>query len=315
MTATLLHGDCLELMKTLPDKSIDLFLCDLPYGCLKVPRSKEWMEQYGRTESGSLGGCDWDVKINLEEFWTQVERLMKDDHTPILHFCSTKFGNDLINSKPSWFRYDLIWNKMRGISFLSANKMPMRSHELIYVFSKKGARYNRIDEVVDGKTAYKNTTLKQNSKNVYGMIENRLPREQPDGHRCVLSVIDVGVVGGSVYDCASEKRTNPIVRLPPREDGKRCAVSVIDSLGIVKKGKHPTQKPDDLYEWLIKRYSNEGDTILDPTAGSFSSVFTAVALGRNGIGMEMNDDFYNKANERASLLSGGSADVQIPTTE
>jgi site-specific DNA-methyltransferase (adenine-specific) len=70
---------------------------------------------------------------------------MKDDHTPVLMFCSTKFGNDLINSNPDWFRYDLVWDKMCGTSFLMANRMPMRSHEMVYVFAKKGARYYRKD--------------------------------------------------------------------------------------------------------------------------------------------------------------------------
>lgn len=247
MTATILHGDCLELMRTLPDRSIDLFLCDLPYGCLSAKRGGM---RVGVCPPDNPNGnivvvnkpCAWDVPIDLEQFWVQVERLMKDDHTPIIHFCNTRFGVDLINSNPKWFRYDLIWNKSNGVGFLSANKMPMRSHENIYVFAKKGARYTRVD--CEG---------------------------------CVKSVIDVANKKG--------------------------------------KGKHPTQKPDDLYRWLIERYSKEGDTILDPTAGSFASVFTAVSMGRDGIGMEMNDAFYNKANERASVLRGSPADIQIPTTQ
>jgi len=273
MTATILHGDCLELMKTLPDRSIDLFLCDLPYGCLG---KAAMVKHENGTDKTAYSSCDWDIKIDLASFWVQVERLMKDDHTPIIHFCSTKFGVDLINSNPKWFRYDLVWNKKRGISFLCANKMPMRSHELIYVFSKKGARYNRIDELVEGKTAYCRTQLKQNPDNIYG-ITDRLPRQQTDGRRCVMSVVDV--------------------------------------FSMCKKGQHPTQKPAELYKWLIERYSNEGDTILDPTAGSFASVFTAVSLGRDGIGMEMNDAFYNKANERAGFLRGSEADIQIPTLD
>jgi DNA modification methylase len=193
----------------------------------------------------------------LEAFWIQVERLMKDDHTPILHFCNTRFGYDLIKSKEKWFRYDLVWNKNRGVSFLLANKMPMKSHENIYVFAKKGATYYRKDIEVEGKTGYTTNQLKVNPENIYG-IENRLPRSQPDGTRCVLSVIDS-------YWC-------PLGR-----------------------ANHPTQKPADLYEWLIERYSKEGDTILDPTAGSFTSVFTATRMNRNAIGIEKDDAFYDKA--------------------
>ena len=253
MTATLLHGDCLELMKTLPDKSVDLFLCDLPYGCLG-PQKKGGGVPRENTE-GAFGGCPWDIPIDLEAFWVQVERLMKDDHTPILHFCNTRFGHELIKSKESWFRYDLVWNKIRGVGFLNVNKMPLRSHENIYVFAKKGARYNRVDEEVEGAKEYIDTRS-QIIHGVYG-DKKSLPRSSKEGVRCVKSVIEVK--------------------------------------GTASKGKHPTQKPADLYRWLIERYSKEGDTILDPTAGSFASVFTARDTGRNGIGIEMDKGFYDKA--------------------
>jgi len=252
MKLKLIHGDCLEEMKKLPDRSIDLFLCDLPYGCLSVPRTQKWMEQYGRTEDGSLGGCQWDVKINLEKFWEEVERLMKNDHTPIIHFCNTRFGYELIKSKENWFRYDLVWNKMRGVSFLSANKMPMKSHEMIYVFSKKGAKYNRVD------------------------IEGDFPNTNAGGSSRT-----------NVYNVVPGQRTS--------NEGKRCVLSVIDMPNDKKKGNHPTQKPIDIYKWLIERYSNPGDTILDATAGSFTSCKAALECGRQAIGIEKDEKFYNKA--------------------
>lgn len=234
MTATCLNGDCLELMKDLPDKSIDLFICDLPYGCLKA-------------------NCEWDVKIDLVQFWNQVKRLCKNDKTPVLMFCNTKFGFDLIASNPSWFRYDLVWNKNRGGNFLNANKNPMISHELIYVFSKKGSFYNRIDNIVEGKTAYHRAAYKI-KKGIYGekMIEEHNIK---DGTRCPLSVLN--------FNIKHDKR-------------------------------HPTAKAVPLLQWLIERYSNEGDTVLDPTAGSFNSGRASVELGRNYIGIEMDANFYEK---------------------
>jgi len=261
MAATLLRGDCLEVMKTLPDKSIDLFVCDLPYGCLaQEPRSvanptNQHRPGYAPTERK---GCAWDVKIDLPQFWDQVKRLCKDDHTPVLMFCSTKFGVELVNSNPEWFRYDLVWNKMRGVSFLTANKMPMRSHEMIYVFSKKGATYYRTD--VEGD--FPKSIAKNPRKNFY--TGDTMPNLLQDN------------------------------------TGKRCVLSIVDSSGYAtrKKGQHPTQKPDDLYRWLIERYSKEGDTVLDPTAGSFASVFTAQAMGRKAIGIEMDKGFYDKAASR-----------------
>lgn len=266
---TLLHGDCLDLMKTLPDKSIDLFVCDLPYGCLTNKLHADGTE--GKSKGGvraryidgkdtgttlnlkTVDVCAWDVPIDLAQFWVQVKRLCKNDHTPVLMFCSTKFGHDLITSNPDWFRYDLVWNKMRGVSFLSANKMPMRSHEMIYVFAKKGATYYRKD--IEGEPYFKKS--KEHECETYGGVK----RVEGDnkGTRCVLSVIDC-------YNKAGHTG-----------------------------GHHPTQKPEDLYEWLIERYSKPGDTVLDPTAGSFASVFTAERLGRTAIGIEKDKAFYDKA--------------------
>ena len=258
MKLKLIHGDCLEEMKKLPDRSVDLFLCDLPYGCLTQQKGAT---PFGRNTKGpSNSGCAWDIKIDLEAFWVQVERLMKDDHTPIIHFCSTKFGNDLINSKPKWFRYDLVWNKGNGVGFLSANKMPMRSHELIYVFSKKGARYNRIDIEGDFEKSHSRGKATQGNTNTYNGGQPLPIVETKDNTniRCVLSVIEC------------------------KRNGRQ-------------RGKHPTQKPDDLYKWLIERYSNKGDMILDATAGSFASCFTAIACDRQAIGIEKDEKFYNKA--------------------
>ena len=260
----LLHGDCLELMKTLPDKSIDLFVCDLPYGCLTSPRASVgagWRKEVERGEQKTLhreqkDTCAWDIPIDLTAFWVQVKRLCKDDRTPVLMFCSTKFGFDLYNSNPDWFRYDLVWDKGHGVSFLLANKMPMRSHEMVYVFSKKGANYNRVD--IEGDFPKWSVKREGQTAHAYGNAK-RTDTEGGEGKRCVLSVV-------------------PISQYKSRE-----------------KGQHPTQKPEDLYEWLITRYSKEGDTILDPTAGSFASCFTAERLGRNAIGMEMDKGFYDKA--------------------
>jgi site-specific DNA-methyltransferase (adenine-specific) len=265
-------------MKELPDKSVDLFVCDLPYGCLTQQKGAT---PFGRNTKGpSNSGCAWDIPIDLNAFWVQVKRLCKDDHTPVLMFCTARFGYELIKSNESWFRYDLVWSKTNAVGFLCANKMPMRSHELIYVFSKKGANYNRVDITGDFKGTSGGT----------------------------------GNIGGSVYGCADATRNNAIKRAGTRE-GVRCVKSVIEMSNKKGKGKHPTQKPDELYEWLIARYSKEGDTILDPTAGSFASCFTAERLGRNAIGIEMDDDFFTKAenkwNERQGRAAGGQ--LERPT--
>lgn len=256
MSIRILKGDCLEVMKTLPDASIDLFLCDLPYGCLSGRAIGKAAEDK-KLWSGASDGCSWDVKIDLEKFWKEVERLMKTEHTPIIHFCSTAFGHDLISSKKSWFRYDLVWSKSNAVGFLCANKMPMRSHEMIYVFSKKGATYKRVDIKGD---------FKRNG-----------------GGRSCANFLPIG-------DLPNTSNVD--------NTGKRCVKSVVEVANKKTKGGHPTQKPADLYKWLLERYCPVGGTILDPTAGSFTSCFTAKDMGLHAIGIEMNADYFKKAEER-----------------
>ena len=257
----LFNGDCLEVMKDLSANSVDCFICDLPYGCLSRSSIGEAAEKK-KCFSGNATGCEWDVPIDLQSFWEQVKRLARNEHTPVLMFCTTKFGIDLINSNPKWFRYDLVWDKERGVSFLTANKMPMRSHEMIYVFSKSGAFYNRVDEKGDyGKWKVKRE--KQVHKHTGA------PRNNTEGG-----------------------------------DGVRCVKSIVKVNGLLsrKKGMHPTEKPSELYRWLIERYCPEGGTILDPTAGSFNSCFEAYSLNRNAIGIEKDEKFYKSACERADKV-------------
>lgn len=259
-TLTLLNGDCLEVLKTLPDKSVDLFICDLPFGCLTGGAGKE---KKSRGEGNVIGGCAWDIKIDLEAFWKQVKRLAKTDRTPVIHFCTTKFGIDLINSNPSWFRYDLVWNKDRGTSFLTANKMPLRSHEMIYIFCKGGTYYERKDEVGEFKS-WKGHAQKSNTRTVVEGSGQNVANPNDGTTRCVKSVVTI-------------KKPN--------------------TLG------HPTEKPLELYKWLIERYCPPGGTVLDPTAGSFNSCFAAFDLDRSAIGIEKDVEFYNKGIARLDSLT------------
>ena len=255
MSATLIHGDCLKKMKQLPDKSVNCFICDLPYGQLTGGGGAEKKKRKEKNTNDVIAGCEWDIKLDLKEFWIQVERLCKTDNTPVLMFCNTKFGFELYNSNPEWFRYDLVWNKERGVSFLLANKMPMKSHEMIYVFSKKASYYNRID------------------------IKGQFKGWKAHDHKSFTNT----VVESSGRNIAKAN------------DGTtRSVLSVITCKKPNTRG-HPTEKPKELYEWLLRRYCPEGGTILDPTAGSFNSIITAKELGMNGIGIEMNDNFYWKA--------------------
>ena len=272
MTSRLYLGDCLEIMKKIPNASVDCFVCDLPYGQLSLKgtanlkRCEPGREHEPRHDNTNVRGCAWDVKINLEQFWEQVKRIRKNKNTPVLMFCNTRFGYELIKSNESWFRYDLVWDKERGVSFLLANKMPMKAHEMIYVFSEEGSFYNRIDM----KGEFKSWKSKESKENKH---TNTYATGMPNGW------IDSGNDGTS-----------------------RCITSVIRMKKKVGRDAHPTEKSVEMYKWLIERYCPAEGTILDPTAGSFNSCLAAMELERNAIGIEKDKGFYEKAVKKFSSI-------------
>jgi len=233
----LLHGDCLNEMKELDDKSIDLIFCDLPYG---------------------QTSCKWDFKIDLEKFWIEIMRIKKLN-TPIFMTTTTKFGVDLIISAPKKcpFRYDLVWVKSAPAGFLSAKKMPMRKHEMVYVFYEKLPYYDLSSH----------THKFLNSKN--GM--------KGQDNLCYGS--EVKQVQNKKYD-------------PP------LPTTMLEIKST--RGKHSTEKPVALMEWILKYYSNEGDVVLDPTMGSGSTGVACKNMNRNFIGIEMNAEIYEVAVNRIS---------------
>lgn len=142
----LYNADCLEKMKEIPAKSIDMILCDPPYG---------------------LTRCKWDKKINLKQMWEQYERIIKDNGVICL-FAQTKFYYELIKSNEKLFRYDLIWDKVLVTGFLNANRQPLRRHEQIAIFYKKQPKYNpqmRTGKPLHAKGNIKSRKIKKN--NVY----------------------------------------------------------------------------------------------------------------------------------------------------
>lgn len=230
----LLQGDCLEVMKDISDKSVDMILCDLPFGTT---------------------GCKWDSVIPFDDLWAVYKRIIKDNGAIIL-FGSEPFTSALIQSQIELFRYDLIWDKQRGCDFLNANRKPLKSHENIIVFYKKSPTYNKQYWF---STPYKkNNGDKKQPPSVYHDSYN-VDTESVDGKRNPLSIISF-----------------------PR-DGNRV---------------HPTQKPVALCEYLIKTYTNEGDTVLDNCMGSGTTGVAALNTNRNFIGIELNEEYFNIAKKR-----------------
>jgi len=257
-TFQLFNADCLKKMKDLSANSIDLIICDLPYGCLTTGDNTRKRFIDGK-DTGTIithetiGGCAWDVKIDLEAFWKEVKRIRKNEHSPTIHFCTTKFGYDLIKSNEKEFRYDLVWTKTNAVGFLSANKMPMRAHEMMFVFSKAGAYYERKD--ISGNFPAGGGGTRDNAQFI-------------------------------VADCPTHTT----------EAGRRCVKSYVEVANKKTRGGHPTAKPIELYKWLIERYCPVGGTVLDPTFGSCNSGRAARELKRNYIGIEMNKEFFDKVN-------------------
>jgi len=226
------QGDCLEIMKDIPDGSIDMILCDLPYG---TTRNK------------------WDTVIPLDELWDQYERVIKDNGAIVLT-AQTPFDKVLGASNIKRLKYEWIWEKNIATGHLNAKKMPMKKHENVLIFYKKPPTYN--PQMTKGK-AYinKRKPINDNGSN-YGYI----------------------------------KRTDTI------NNGLRYPV---DTLQFDREiGLHPTQKPVELFEYLIKTYTNEGETVLDNCMGSGTTAIACMNTDRNYIGFELDKTYYEKSLDR-----------------
>jgi len=281
---TLINGNCLEVMKDISDNSIDLLFCDLPYG---------------------QTSCKWDCLINLELFWKQVNRICKDD-TAMFFTCSTKFGVALINSNPKNFRYDLVWVKSSPCGFLNAKKMPMKKHEMVYVFYKKLPKIY-TDNIAEHHTHkfIKETANKRNAKDGVdnkGMIKNRSKTEISNKYDPPLptSVIrntadykNESEMYGNIVRTDCMRKNNESMYEPPLPN------TILEIAS--QKGKHATQKPVDLIKWCLKYYSKEGDTILDPTMGSGSTGVACNEMNRKFIGIEMDETIFKVAEERVNV--------------
>lgn len=140
----LLLGDCLELMENIPDNSVDMILCDLPYQ---------------RTQ------CEWDIMISLGKLWNQYNRITKE-RTPIVLFGIEPFSSMLRMSNLSMYKYDWVWDKVRGTGFLNSKKQPMRNHEFVHVFYKKQCLYN--PQITHGHQLKQSNKSKELQSDVYG---------------------------------------------------------------------------------------------------------------------------------------------------
>ena len=227
--------DCLEGMKRIPDKAIDMILCDLPYG---TTQNK------------------WDSIIPFDKLWEQYNRIIKDSGAIIL-FGSEPFTSKLICSNIDNFKYNWIWQKNKTTGFLNAKKQPLNDHETISVFYKRQCTYN--PQMTVAERVYKRGFVKRNKSDCYG--------EEKD-----FTQVDTGL------------------RYPKR--------IIYFNKNKTREQLHPTQKPVELCEYLIKTYSNECDLVLDNCIGSGTTAIACINTNRNYIGFELDTGYFNLANER-----------------
>jgi site-specific DNA-methyltransferase (adenine-specific) len=227
----LINGDCLIEMKNIKDKTVDMILCDLPYGMTKN---------------------SWDVVIPFDKLWAEYNRIIKDNGAIVL-FGSQPFTSLMITSNLNMFRYCLVWEKNKFSDFLNSKRKPMKTNEDIAVFYKKQPTYNPQYWYSTPYTRW-NTQAAVDKQSNYGSHKENFVES----------------------------------------DGKRLPTTVL-KFNRVERPLHPTQKPTDLLEWLIKTYTNENDVVLDNCMGVGSTGVACKNINRKFIGIELENKYYEIA--------------------
>jgi len=239
--------NCFDGFKLIPDQSIDLILCDLPYG---------------QTSN------EWDCLLDLNRLWAEYKRIIKHNGTIALT-AKGQFMIDLILSNREWFRYEWVWDKDKGANFAHIRYRPLNVHEYVLIFYNKVGTYN--PQMVDGKP-YKQKRLQQSIK---GIADN-------------------------------------LGRYTTESNGKRYPKSIIRVNGMAQRHiVHPTQKPLELFEYIIRTYSNEGDIVLDNCVGSGTTPVAAIKNKRNWIGFETEPQYIEIANIRIDAAYNQEDDFEI----
>jgi len=227
----LMKGDCLEMMKLIPDGSVDMVLCDLPYGTT---------------------ACAWDAIIPFDQLWGEYKRVCKG---AVVLTASQPFTSALVMSNVDWFRHSWVWDKKSAANVMAAKHGPLKVHEDVLVFSAKGGIYR--PEMITGKGRWKG------------------------GNKRTDGIYEGGVPDGKYWSDQYHPK------------------SLIEFSNASQVGKvHPTQKPVALMEYLIRTYTNEGDTVLDNTMGSGTTGVAAANTGRKFIGIERDEKYFAIAQKR-----------------
>jgi site-specific DNA-methyltransferase (adenine-specific) len=247
MTVQLFQGDCLEVMPSIPDQSIDAIITDLPYGTTE---------------------CKWDDIIPLDPMWKEVKRLLKP-RGAFVTTSSQPFTSKLVMSNLAWFKYEWIWSKTMPTGFINSKNAPLKAHENILIFSP-------------GTTANRST-----NRMTYNMqMWEGKPYKKVRRMDC-----RTGVWGGGHRKPFEDGSTH-------ESKGERFPISCIEFSNGNHNNNHPTQKPVALYEYLIKTYTNPGETVLDICFGSCTTGEACIKTGRNFIGIEKNPGYFGMGEAR-----------------
>lgn len=248
MINSIINGDCLEVMRGIPDKSIDMILCDLPYGTT---------------------ACKWDKIIPFEPLWEQYKRLIKDNGAIVLT-ASQPFTSALVMSNIKMFKYEWIWQKGKATNPLLAKKQPLKQHESILVFNT--STYNYILQPLT------ESGTKRNNRAKNGKFKNK---ESVYGDMTKLEVIK--------YEGKSSGYPKSIIKFNSEANNQ-----------FKRQVYHPTQKPVALFEYLIKTYTNENETVLDNCSGSGTTAIACINTNRNYICIEKDKTYFDLSVERVN---------------
>ena len=265
----LYQGDCLEKMNNISDHSVDLILCDLPYGTT---------DRKGIKDKGDNRLLSWDTVIPLDKLWEQYRRVLKDRGTIVLT-ADQPFTSQLILSNLDWFKYEWIWKKKKTTGFLLANYRPMKQTEDIVVFSPAGAAAASRN---GGNMTY----------NPQGLIEKKVKKKN-----------NAKRLGKFLHNPEHMGAGNKLLHDTEYEQKYTNYPSEMIEFGLDKNIIHPTQKPVALMEYLIRTYTNEGEVVLDNCMGSGTTGVACVNTNRKFIGIEMNDNYFQLASDRINNIN------------
>ena len=265
---SLYQGDCLVEMNNITENSVDLILCDLPYGTT---------DRKGIKDKGDNRLLEWDTVIPLDKLWEQYKRVLKPNGAVVLT-ADQPFTSQLIISNIDWFKYEWIWKKKKTTGFLLANYRPMKQTEDIVVFSPAGAAAASRN---GGNMTY----------NPQGLIEKRVKKKNSAKR-----------LGKFLHNPEHMGEGNKLLHETEYEQKYTNYPSEIIEFTLDKNVVHPTQKPVALMEYLIRTYTNEGEVVLDNCMGSGTTGVACVNTNREFIGIERDQGYFKAALNRISSV-------------